>query len=91
MNNDDIRTLADLARLHISEEDAREYREDFDRILDYINTIESVEVKEIERSHVHYNAVRDDTLSYEPGEFTQALLREAPEVEDKYVVVSKIL
>ncbi len=92
INIEDVRQLASLARLSITEEQLQAYQKDFEGILDYIETINQAKVTENELpQHVLTNIVRDDEEYYQPGEFTHSLLAQAPQSRDGYFEVPKIL
>ncbi|MCA9352585.1 Asp-tRNA(Asn)/Glu-tRNA(Gln) amidotransferase subunit GatC [Patescibacteria group bacterium] len=93
MNAEDIRALAELSRLELNDEDIESYRKDFDGILRYISTINSVSVDsydETVRSDTT-NMMRDDNISYTPGDYTEVLLEAAPKRAGEYVQVDKVL
>ena len=91
MNRDDVKQLADLARLSITDQQADEYLGDFQSILGYIDTINKVEVSETAQDQVLKNVVREDDEAYEAGQFTDDILANAPHHEDGYLKVDKIL
>jgi len=93
MNNEEIKDLAELARLELSEEDITQYQKDFKGILDYISTINSVDIDGFD-DHVrgtNTNIIRVDDESYDPGSFTEVLLDAAPERDGDFIKVAKIL
>lgn len=93
MNTKDILGLAALSRLEITETDAESYQKDFAGIIDYINTISSVDVpiEENYQTNLATNMMRSDEGVYEPGSFTEDILKEAPAAEDGYFKVKKVL
>lgn len=93
MTHDEIKELAELARLDLSEEETQQYQKDFEGILDYISTINSVPTeasKEPVRGNT-VNRMREDDSAYDSGEFTKDLLDAAPRTEEPYIKVDKIL
>jgi aspartyl-tRNA(Asn)/glutamyl-tRNA(Gln) amidotransferase subunit C len=88
---DDVRQLASLARLSMTEEQLQAYQKDFEGILNYIETINQADVAEVELPYVLTNVVRDDEEAYEAGEFTNDLIGQAPQSKDAYFEVPKIL
>ena len=93
MSSHEIRALADLARLELSDEDVSNYQKDFEGILGYISAINSVQVDSYD-DHVRgdtVNRMRDDEEAYESGIFTEDLLNATPHREGQYVRVDKIL
>lgn len=93
MNIDDIKTLASLSRLELSQSEQESYVSDFDGILNYIDMLQ--EVSGVEMTGQSYNPItnvmREDDIAYAPGEFSEALLNEAPKTQDGFVKVKKIL
>ncbi len=88
---DDVRQLASLARLSMSEEQLQAYQKDFEGILNYIETINKADVTTAELPYVLTNVVREDEEAYEAGEFTHDLIGQAPQSKDAYFEVPKIL
>ncbi len=92
ITNKDIQVLAELARLEVSSDECEAYAQDFNGVLSYIDTLSQVDVTlGGQDSYVLSNVVREDELAYEPGEFTDLLLKEAPDSKDGYLKVPKIL
>lgn len=91
ISNTDIKQLASLARLNVTDEQCSSYAEDFNGILAYIDTISRVDLKEHKPSYINTNVVREDDDSYEPKVFTERLLKQTPESQDGYLKVPNIL
>lgn len=93
MNIDEIKKLAELSRLTLSDAECESYIHDFKGILAYIDTIKQVPVGDSQGgdSKVIKNVMREDTNPYTPGEFTTELLAAAPETEGNYIKVNKVL
>lgn len=93
IDSEEVRTLAGLARLSLSENQIESYRKDFEGILDYIATINSVDLVKgnTTEAHVVKNVVREDDDSQQPGEYTEKLLEQAPRSRGTYFEVPKIL
>ncbi len=87
----DLANLSNLARISVAAEEEEGMLHDMQAILGYVSEINSVsgDVERIQGNH--YNIVRDDVVTHEPGSDTEALLHEAPETEDGYVKVSQVL
>ena len=95
MNSDEIKKLADLCRLNLTDVDVENYKKDFDGILKYINTLKDVEVdiskvEELQRN-THVNILREDDDFYVSGTYSDVLLDAAPEREGDYIKVKKVL
>lgn len=89
LQDTDIKNLAILSRISVSDTDAVQYAEDFSSILSYVSEIQSVDVPEVhDISHVS-NVFRDD-ISEDAG-FGEKFLREVPNKEGGYVKVKQIL
>jgi aspartyl-tRNA(Asn)/glutamyl-tRNA(Gln) amidotransferase subunit C len=91
MTHEEIQKLGFLARIEVSEEDATRFAGDMDNILNFLKQIESVDVSDVTPVHRFKNVVREDEKPYEKGQFSQDLLAEAPEVQDGFIKVKKIL
>lgn len=92
LNREEVEKLAELARLDLNEEEAASLAADFDAILEYVSEIQSVaaEAQALEVGE-HYNVMRQDGDAHAPGEYSEALLAEAPKREGNYIKVKKIL
>jgi aspartyl-tRNA(Asn)/glutamyl-tRNA(Gln) amidotransferase subunit C len=77
---DEVRYVARLARVGVSEEEAEEFAEQFADILDYFETLD--EVPEVERDVDLVNVMRDDEVRN--GLSQEEALANAPETEDGY-------
>ena len=93
MNKEEILKLAELARLNITDIEAEGYKKDFEGILDYIDSIKSVEIELADHCETNLtrNTMRSDDDVYAAGEFSDVLLAEAPDVEGDYFKVKKVL
>lgn len=88
---DDLDNLSLLARITVREEEKDEMLAEMQAILGYVSEINEVSGNIEREKGVHYNIVREDTVTKEPGSSTDDLLREAPETEDGYVKVAQVL
>lgn len=89
LQDTDIKNLAILSRIHVSDVEAKKYAEDFSSILSYVSEIQSVDVPEVHDISNVSNVFRDDTV--EEANFKDAFLRETPHTEEAYVKVKQIL
>ena len=93
MNSKDIKHLAQLARLHLDDEQVDTYAKQFDEIVGYVDKIKEFSVEEdssnqFERDE-HSNIFREDIVSsYQNPE---QIINESPEHQDNFVKVKKIL
>ncbi len=93
ITKDDVKKLADLARIEVTDEEAEKMSQDMGSILGYVSQVKEVagEVSEEVRFGTSVNALRDDTNPNSGGEYTDKILREAPETQDGFIKVKKIL
>jgi len=92
MNIQDIKHLAHLSRLHISEKKMEQYAKQFDEIVAYVDKVKEVtsdsDSKIIESNEVKNVLREDEVFSYENPE---TIINEAPSHQDNFVKVKKIL
>ena len=97
MDKEKVLKLAQLARVGISDAEAETLSSEFGAILDYVgevkklvdnNSIESTLGKD---NFAHKNILREDIDAHESGLYTKEILENAPQADDKYIKVKKIL
>lgn len=91
---DDVKKLAALSRLALTEEEVAKLQAEISSILSYIDTIQKVELSSQTSGSVYLdieNVMREDVPSHEAGEYTNTLLGQAPRSENGYLKVKKIL
>jgi aspartyl-tRNA(Asn)/glutamyl-tRNA(Gln) amidotransferase subunit C len=89
---DDVRKVANLARLDLPEEKIATYTGQLERILDYVAQLESVDTEGVPpttRAVEVVNVTRDDVVS--ATDVREQLLNEAPQRERDFFRVPKIL
>ena len=87
----DIKNLASLARIEISEEEAERLTPEIDSILGYVGQIKNVVgniKKEVPKLH---NVMREDVSTNTSRQYTDDILNNAPDREGDYIKVKKIL
>ncbi|HZP26573.1 MAG TPA: Asp-tRNA(Asn)/Glu-tRNA(Gln) amidotransferase subunit GatC [Dehalococcoidia bacterium] len=89
---EEVRHIATLARVGVSDEDVRKFQEQLSQILDYfqvLNAIDTTDVPPTAHTLLLHNVMRDDAAGESlPPE--QALAN-APQRDDSYFRVSSIL
>jgi aspartyl-tRNA(Asn)/glutamyl-tRNA(Gln) amidotransferase subunit C len=88
---EEIKHIADLARLDLTDQELSRYRAQLSAILDYFQEIQAIDTEEIPPTtsgHQPSSALREDQPS--PGLELQELLRNAPDVQDKQFRVPPI-
>lgn len=98
MKLEDIKKLANLARIDMSDEEMEGMAKDFDPILAYVSQIQEVsKLKKVESLHENpdnyllQNVMREDVVVNIRGEYTEKILADAPDVQDGYLKVKQIL
>jgi aspartyl-tRNA(Asn)/glutamyl-tRNA(Gln) amidotransferase subunit C len=92
MQLQDIKHLAILARLDISDEEAEGLLHDLEATLAYVDQVTKAPVSGMETSvSEHRNVMRDDVVTTQTGSYTDALISAAPMSQDGFVKVKKIL
>lgn len=87
----DVMALAALARVAVSETELAELEKELPAILGFVNEIQAVGADLVKAPGELYNVMRDDVDAYEPGMFTEDLLRAAPLVRDNRVEVHQMV
>jgi len=90
LTEDEIRHIAYIARIQLSEEEVREFKHQFDEIFELLERVKELQLTEEEAVVVTENRseFRDDSgESFPPDD----ILRNAPRVKDRYFVVPKNL
>lgn len=91
---DEIKKLAELSRIELTQSELEKMRGEFDAILEYVAAINRIssDVPENARSIVaQVNVLREDKDPHESGIHTEALLAAAPGRKGDYIKVKKIL
>ncbi len=92
LSDEDVRRIAWLARLALSEEELSSYRERLSAILGYVERLRSLELAGVEPL-VHVGDQVNRLGEDEPGKTlaNEVLMRMAPERMDPFVKVPKVL
>ena len=92
MQLQDIKHLATLARLDISDSEAEGLLGDLKEIIAYIDQVTSVTVSGTEIDvPEHRNIARADVVTNQGGQYTEIIMQDVPEKQDGFVKVNKIL
>jgi aspartyl-tRNA(Asn)/glutamyl-tRNA(Gln) amidotransferase subunit C len=97
----DIENLSVLARVAVSDEEKESFAVQLDSVLAYVSDIRKVATADagalfeaqtpLARAGELRNVTRPDTEPAEGGSYTSAILANAPDSEDGYVKVAKII
>ena len=90
---EEIKHLATLSRIKITDEDMVSLVKEFDGILGYIDQLKKVDVSTDTEGRVGAvkNVTRDDTARTISASDREALLNEAPDREGDFIAVKKII
>jgi aspartyl/glutamyl-tRNA(Asn/Gln) amidotransferase C subunit len=97
MDKEKVLKLAQLARVGISEEEAKTLSSEFGAILDYVGQVKklvgdiSLNATHFKSDFAHRNILREDARAHESGIYTVEILNNAPQSEGDYLKVKKIL
>ena len=91
ISTEEVKNLASLARLELSSGEAQKFKDDISSVLNYVESINSIQIEEGEHGVGEVNIFREDEITNEPHGYTDSLLAAAPKKEGAYVKVQKIL
>jgi aspartyl-tRNA(Asn)/glutamyl-tRNA(Gln) amidotransferase subunit C len=98
MKSEDIKKLADLARIDMSENEMQEIAKSFDSILAYVGQVQEVSKlnnkKDLEKTSDDYflnNIMREDVVTNKSGEYTDKIMKQAPDTDSGFLKVKQIL
>jgi aspartyl-tRNA(Asn)/glutamyl-tRNA(Gln) amidotransferase subunit C len=87
----DIEKLASLSRLALTDAEKDSFSNEIGAILGYVGNINSLISNDDMPEYDHKNILREDVVIHGAGEYTDALIVNAPEREGNFVKVKKIL
>jgi aspartyl-tRNA(Asn)/glutamyl-tRNA(Gln) amidotransferase subunit C len=90
----EVEHVAKLARLELSQEEKEKYLGQLEKILEYVDLLKKIDTKDIEpTSHALKleNVWREDKLEAASDEVRERLLSNAPDREDDYFKVKKVI
>jgi aspartyl-tRNA(Asn)/glutamyl-tRNA(Gln) amidotransferase subunit C len=91
MTNEDILKLSELAKIEVKEGEIESLKKDFESILEYINQIESVSIGDVNPAFSTQNVAREDVVKNSPEMYREDILNSAPNTENGFIKVKKIL
>jgi len=98
MQIEDVKKLANLARIDMSEEEMKEIAKDFDPILAYVGQVqealklsESISQDKKPEDYFLHNIIREDVVINTCGEYTEKIINEIPDTQDGFLKVKQIL
>jgi|ETNmetMinimDraft_26_1059896.scaffolds.fasta_scaffold288611_2 aspartyl-tRNA(Asn)/glutamyl-tRNA(Gln) amidotransferase subunit C len=93
LNIDEVKKLAKLTRIDVSDDELRELHGDLEHILEYVSVLErlSLTKKDLEIVEDNRNVMREDIAPHESDLYTDDLLKNAPKITDRYISVDKVI
>ncbi len=90
VSKEEIKRLADLARVMVEEKEAEELALEIDQILEYVGQVKEIS-GDVEGFDTILNVMREDENPNEPGAYREELIAEFPNKDGDYLKVKKIL
>ena len=87
----DIKNLATLARLEVSDEELSKLEREIPDILKFVETIQAVSGKAKESALTLINVMRADENPHEGGTYTEALIKAAPARVGNRIAVKQVI
>lgn len=92
MQLEEIKKLAQMARVDMDEAEMLEIAASFEGILDYVGHVQEVsESTDMKAYYPLENVMRDDMVTNTPGEWTEKILAQMPDTQDGFLKVKQIL
>lgn len=91
MTNVDIRALAKLSRLEVSDEEVERLEKEIPEIVSFVEVIQNAPVSGDENEVGLHNVMREDTNPHVGGTYSKRLLDAAPETKDGRFVVKQVI
>lgn len=91
MTNIDIRALAKLARVEVTDAEVDKLEKELPAILDFVETVQGARVSATAPKSALRNVMREDANPHEGGVYTDALLKGAPSEKDGRIVVKQVI
>lgn len=91
ITDENLNNLIELAKISANDQEKASLKTDVTQILSYVSQIEMVETSEEDLLPDLINVMRLDEKPHQSSRFTNDLLNQAPDVEDGYIKVPKII
>jgi aspartyl-tRNA(Asn)/glutamyl-tRNA(Gln) amidotransferase subunit C len=94
MTREEIKKLAELSRIELTEAEIEKFTTELSAILSYVSAVQELAGDEVPTEPVlgdRYNVFRQDAITEGTDEYTADLLAEMPATEGRYLKVKKIL
>lgn len=91
MTEVDVKKLATLSRIAVSDEELAQLEREIPEILTFVEQIQEAAVSLQKEVGPHYNVMREDDHVHESGEYSEELVASMPESKNGYLKVRKII
>lgn len=94
ITKDEVKKVAKLARLRLTEKEIEKHQKELSKILEYIAKLKELDLSNTEpmtHSLAFENVMREDRKSEKLDEKKERLLEAMPETKDGYLKVKKII
>lgn len=94
VSSDDVKKLANLARIELDEAEVEKLRGEIESIVAYVDAVQKVPMPEGVAPSPHLdiqNVMRADENPHEPGKYTEDIVAQFPNQDENYLKVKKIL
>ena len=91
MTKVDVRALAKLARIEVSDEELAKLEKEIPDILQFVETIQKAQTGKEAHAPTLRNVMREDENPHESGMHTETLLKAAPAREDDRIAVKQVI
>jgi len=94
ITGEEVKHIAKLARLGLTEKEIKKYQKELSLVLDYIGKLEEVDISKVEpisHSITVENVIREDEIDKEQKTKNKKLLELAPQKKNDYLEVKSIL
>lgn len=94
MQLEEVKKLAEMARIDIGDEELAEIAHDFDAILAYVGQIKEIsELSSPDKTteHTLVNVMREDEVTNTAGAYTEKITNQMPATENGFLKVKQIL
>ena len=88
---DDIKKLAGMARVDMTDEELAPMASEFDPILAYVGQVQEVVLSDTKVSYILENVMREDIVTNPAGTYTDAIIEQMPDSQDGFLKVKQIL
>jgi len=91
ISSEDIRVLASLVRLEVSDDEVAKLEQELPSIIAFVETIQKADISGALADTSLRNVMRTDDKPHEAGTYTETLLNAAPTREGDRIVVKQVV